>query len=308
MILTITLNPAVDTQYRMKGFSLNRVNRVLEVERTPGGKGLNVSKVIKKLEGKLMATGFIGGKNGEFIKEKLQGVSICHEFLEISGETRICIAVQDGDGSTELLENGPEITEEEWKNFLEKLRRIVQGSGVICASGSLPQGVPRDAYRQIGDICKKEGIRFILDSSGSPLKEALISNPYLIKPNRDELEALFSVKIDGDEDLLTYGKQLQRMGAENVLITLGGDGAFLLTRGDIYRAILPKIEAVNTVGSGDATVAGFAVGIERGLRMEEALRLGLACGSSNAMLATTGDIDVSVVEHLKERIEIIRVS
>lgn len=304
MILTVTLNPAIDTQYRLENFSINNVNRVASVEKTPGGKGLNVSRVLNKLQGKLIATGFLGMNNANFIEDGLNNLNIANDFLKIPGDTRTCIAIQDGNGSTELLEKGPNVDSQAWNEFKVKFLNMLSDTKVICASGSLPKGLPDTAYKELIELSKDKGIKFILDSSGSSLKASLEANPFLIKPNREELEDLFNVELTGLDSIIECGKKLQTLGAKNIMITLGGDGAILITESKVYQGIIPKIEVMNTVGSGDSSIGGFAFGLQQGLELQDAFKLALACGSSNAMLPTTGDIQLETVEKLRNEIEI----
>ncbi len=304
MILTVTLNPAVDTKYRVEKFGVNSVNRIDYLEKTPGGKGLNLSRVAKKLGTEILATGFLGGRTGDFIEEKLNELSIGNSFTKILGETRICIAIVDKDTNTELLEKGPNISREEWELFKVDFSRNLKANMIVCASGSLPQGLNSNSYGELMNICREKNIKFFLDSSGNSFRDSIAYKPFFIKPNREELEQYFGKKIETLDEIIQCGKILENKGIENVLITLGGEGAILLNNGKVYRATLPKYNILNTVGSGDSTVAGFAHGIKNNFKLIETLKLALACGTSNALLEKTGDIDIKKVEEIKEKIKI----
>lgn len=307
MILTVTLNPSVDTSYTLDNLSLGNVNRVEKVIKTPGGKGLNVSKVLNKLGSEIMATGFLGGKSGEFIKDKLSTLKILSNFSQVSGDTRTCIAIISKTEITEILEKGPLISGDEWSNFKKDFQKLLIGKSCVALSGSLPQGLSQNSYTELMQISSEMGVKVFLDTSGKTLQTALEAKPFFIKPNQDEIEDLFGIKILSEEDLIYHGKLLLKKGIENILITLGGKGAIFFNKDGIYRCLIPKVEIKNTVGSGDSTVAGFIHGFEHGASIEDTLRLSLACGTSNAMLDITGDIDLKMVEKLKLEIKIEKI-
>lgn len=303
MITTITLNPSIDKRYVVDNFKIGGVFRVKEMQQTPGGKGLNVTRVINQIGEPVAATGFLGGKNGEFIKESLNRLGIPNSFITIKGEIRSCIAILSSYGSqTEVLESGPEISEIEIERFYERYKELIKRSSIIIASGSLPKSVPIDMYKDLITLSKKRGIKFILDTSGKALIEGIKAQPYLIKPNKEELEAIVGSKINSEEDLILWGKELCNNGIEIVVISLGGEGSLVFHKKSIYRVKVPKVELVNPVGSGDAMVAGFAVAIKRGFDIKEMISFASACGTANAMEEETGYVNLKNVKGIKEKI------
>ena len=305
MITVITFNPSIDRLYKLDQLEVGSVQRANFVNPTAGGKGLNVSKVLKKLGEDINCIGFLGGFNGDYIKSELDKLGIESKFTPINGETRICLNIIDKQGvSTEILESGPQIDQLEIEDFEKNLDEILENTTVLVASGSLAKGLPKDYYLRIGNICREKNIRFILDASGDSLKLALDSKPYLIKPNTDELEALTNIKINNVDDAIIAARRLLAEGVENVCVSMGKDGMILLNENELYVAKIPKIDVINTVGSGDSCIAGFALGTLKGYDFETTLKLSNACGMSNAMHLATGDVDL---EHIDKFINEIKV-
>ncbi|MGB6130046.1 MAG: 1-phosphofructokinase [Psychrilyobacter sp.] len=304
-ILTVTLNPAVDTRYQIDKLQLNGVNRVNQKTETPGGKGLNVSNVLNKLGVDIIATGLLGGSRGAFIKTKLDERGILHNFLEVKEETRTCMAIIDEDKKiTEILEVGKKISQYEINDFLKKYEILLGNVDIIDISGSLPQGVPLNFYRILIEKAVNRGKKVILDTSGEPLKEGIKGNPYLIKPNIDEMEYLLGKKIENIDEIIECAKQIISHGVSNVMVTLGEDGGLLINKKSIYIGHIPKIKVENTVGSGDSSIAGFIYGLSQDLSLDKSFKYALACGTSNAMLKNTGDIVIEDVEKLITEIKI----
>ncbi|SHK07871.1 1-phosphofructokinase [Paramaledivibacter caminithermalis] len=305
MIATITLNPSLDKRYIIENFKKNGVFRVKEMSETAGGKGLNVAKVVKLLGEPVAVSGLIGGKNGDIIEEKLMNLGITNEFVKIKGETRSCIAILSNDLSqTEILEAGPSISQEETERFLKKYDEMIKRTTIICASGSIPQNVPSSVYRELISRAKNNNVKFLLDTSGKALKEGIKALPYLIKPNKDELIELTNVEIKSEKDILNSGIKLVQKGIEVVVISLGGEGCIVFNKDRIYKTLLPKVEVVNPVGSGDSMVAGFAVALEKGYSFKKMIKFASAVGTANAMEHETGKVSKDVVEDLMNKIEI----
>lgn len=303
LITTITLNPSIDIRYVIDSFRKGGVFRVKEVQRTPGGKGLNVARVINRIGEPVVTTGFLGVENGEFIKECLNRLAIPSSFIRIEGQTRNCVAILSCDGSqTEVLEPGPEISNIEIERFYERYKELIKRSSIISASGSLPKNVPIDMYKNLITLAKKKGIKFILDASGQALIEGIKALPYLIKPNKEELEAIVGVKINREEDFIMWGKELCNNGIEIVVVSLGAEGSVVFHKKSMYRVKVPKIEIVNPVGSGDAMVAGFAVAIKRGFNINEMISFASACGTANAMEKETGNVKLDNIKRIKQEI------
>lgn len=258
MILTITMNPSIDISYPLDDFKLDTVNRVKNVRKTAGGKGLNVTRILKQLDAEVVASGLIGGFLGEEIKKDLTSNYIAHDFLPISGETRNCIAVLHKGQQTEILESGPVISKEEAQAFLKHFEQLAARADILSFSGSLPEGLPVDFYSQMLQICQEKPV--VLDCSGEALTEVLKGEvkPRLIKPNTEELAELLGRRISTDiEELKAALTDPIFTGIEWIVVSMGGDGAFAKHHKKFYLVTIPKIAVVNPVGSGDATVAGL---------------------------------------------------
>lgn len=308
MILTITLNPSIDRRYDVKDFEKGKIFRTNEYQYTAGGKGINVTKVINIFGDPVLATGFLGGRNGTYIIDKLAKMNIENDFIFINGETRSCINIASSDGgNTEILESGPTIDEEELNKFYQLYDSILDKCNIICASGSLPDGLPVDIYNELIKRANKKEKKFILDTSGEPLAKGIIERPYLIKPNKEELSKLIGRNINSEEDIIRGVKNFIEGGIEVICISLGDKGALVFNNGYMYRVDIPKVEVMNTVGSGDSMVAGFAVSLLRGYDFESMLRLSSACGTANAMELETGKVDLDNVDKLINRIKIEKI-
>jgi tagatose 6-phosphate kinase len=308
MILVINLNSSVDKRYEIENIEKGKVMRARSVENTPGGKGLHVANVSTILGEDCIAIGFLGGKSGEFIEDKLKEYGINQDFVKISGETRECLAfITDDLIQTEILEPGPEVTLEEQEAFLEKYRDLLEESKVIVASGSIPKRVSKNIYKELIEICNATGKKFLLDTSGELLKNGIEGKPYFIKPNKDEIEALTGRRINSIKDAIEEIKEFQNYGIKFVVISLGEEGSIAGYEGKFYRVTFEKVNTVNSVGSGDSYVAGIAVGIERGYSIEDILKLASACGTANAMEKETGFVKKSVVEELIKKVQVAEI-
>ncbi|MGL5348184.1 MAG: 1-phosphofructokinase [Peptostreptococcaceae bacterium] len=308
MITILTFNPAIDKLYRVNNIDIGEVQRVIGVNSTPGGKGINVTKVCKILGEQPLAMGFLGGFNGEYIKDRLTKLGIKTKFTKTNQETRCCLNIIENDlTSTEFLEKGPVISANDLINFESDLEEILDETTILVASGSYCQNMPLDYYKKIGDICEKHSIKFILDTSGEALKVALESKPYLIKPNSDEIKQLLDINIDSKEEIIDAARELLNMGAKNVCISLGKDGMLFLNNENIYEVNIPTVDAINTVGSGDSTIAGFSVGILREYNIIDTLKLANACGISNALNVETGFIKLEEVEKYSKLVKVTKV-
>ena len=303
MITTVTLNPAIDTRYFIEDFKEGRLFRAEKTIKSPGGKGLNVTKVLRQMDADVVATGIIGGKNGEWIQENLKKMDIKEEFYVSSAETRVCIAVLAKHSETEILESGEELTDSDLRAFEKKLMELVEKSDVITMSGSLPKGMEAGYYQKLVELVNRKGKKVILDTSGKSLLEGVKGKPYLIKPNFDELEYVLGESIDGRDKIKKAVEKLKNLGAQNVLVSLGGEGAIYFGE-EILKITIPKIKIHNTVGSGDSSVAGFAKGLDDGLELNEILKLSMACGMSNAQSMETGRVIPEDVKEFMENITI----
>lgn len=305
MILTITLNPSIDRKYVINGFEKGRLFRTDRMEYTPGGKGLNVTKVIKSFNEPVRATGFLGGVNGKYIEEKLNNIGISHDFVSIQGETRSCLAILSDDNSqTEILEAGPYIFVHETMKFYELYKNMIKEFEIICASGSLPQGLPPGTYKDLILIANEQNKKFLLDTSGEALKHGIEASPFLVKPNRDELENLAGYSMTSEEDIIRAAKDIMEKGVKLVAVSLGEEGAMAFYAGYSYKVKAPSIKVLNPVGSGDSMIAGFAVSLSRDYDIEDALRTAVACGTANAMETETGKVNMVNVKKIIDEIKI----
>ena len=307
MILTITLNPSVDIAYQLDTFHLDTVNRVENVQKTAGGKGLNVTRVLKQIGEDVVATGFIGGEIGSYVKKQLTRNDIKNSFVEIGNETRNCIAVLHDGKQTEILEQGPTIQEHEALNFIEHLEIILNNVDVVVISGSLPKGLANNYYVKIIELCKKCGVAVVLDCSGKALKNVLESQqkPTVIKPNTEELSQLIGKEVTDDiQELKSVLSGQLFQGIDWIVVSLGAKGAFAKHNDKFYRVKIPKIKVVNPVGSGDSTVAGIAAGLVHALPEAELLKNATVLGMLNAQEERTGYVNLENAESLYSQIEV----
>jgi tagatose 6-phosphate kinase len=289
LITTVTLNVAVDKLYLVDQLQTGEVIRVKESNATAGGKGINVARVSSILGEKVLATGFVGGHSGRFVEEMLQKDGILHDFVHVNGESRTCINIIDQKGkSTELLEPGIPITDHNLSEFTDKFEQITRNSDVIVLSGSIPPGCGAGFYGELIKIAKRYGKTVILDTSGENLKLGIKSCPTLIKPNMDEIKALYGVDLNTKDDVIDAAKMLHDEGIPYVVVSMGKHGAIVVCDEGIYEGNPPDVKVVNTVGCGDSMVAAFAVSLSRKYTMEKSLQFALAVSSANAMCKQTG--------------------
>ncbi|HFI0213380.1 TPA: tagatose-6-phosphate kinase [Streptococcus suis] len=307
MILTITLNPSVDIAYQLDTFHLDTVNRAEKVQKTAGGKGLNVTRVLKQIGEDVVATGFIGGEIGSYVKKQLTRNDIKNSFVEIGNETRNCIAILHDGQQTEILEQGPTIQEHEALNFIEHLEIILNNVEVVVISGSLPKGLASNYYVKVIELCKKCGVAVVLDCSGKALKNVLESQqkPTVIKPNTEELSQLIGKNVTDDiQELKAVLSGQLFQGIEWIVVSLGAKGAFAKHNDKFYRVTIPKINVVNPVGSGDSTVAGIAASLVHALPDAELLKKANVLGMLNAQEEQTGYVNLEHSEVLYSQIEV----
>lgn len=306
VITVVTLNPAVDKTYRVPFLQPGRVHRVGKPSVCPGGKGINVAKVLKCLGLAVRVTGFVGGGTGDFILHGLDRLGIPHRMVRIPGETRTCLNILEEKGGmqTELLESGPPVPKGKWEALKETVAVLAEGSSVVVFSGSLPPGLATDVYRELVLIVQARNAKAVVDAGGAPLARALEARPFTVKPNGAEMAALFQREEMSDSERLDALREWNRKGIPIACVTLGKRGALASVDGRVFRVIPPGIEAVNPVGSGDAFAAGLAAGIHRGEGIEETLALATAAAVSNAMQLKAGEVDVNQVLSLKEKVRV----
>jgi tagatose 6-phosphate kinase len=308
MILTVTLNAAIDKRYVVDNFKTGEVNRVKECTYVPGGKGLNVSKPASIYGAEVVATGFVGGHAGAYIEDALKPFGIKSAFYHVGAESRSCINIWDeiNQVQTEFLEPGFTLTDEDFAGFEEKFRGLVKEAKVVAMSGSVPKGLDGTAYQRLVKIVKDAGIPVILDTSGRLLEMGIEAAPTMIKPNIDEIRMITGKHCDDIQDIINAAKEIHAKGVEIVAVSLGGDGSIVVGDEGIFRARVPKIDAVNTVGCGDSMIAGFALGLSKGLSLPETLKLASAISAAAAMREETGFFVIEDMEKLFPQIEITK--
>lgn len=291
MIYTVTCNPALDCAVQLNGLAVGGLNRTAGATLTPGGKGINVSRVLVALGEDTKAHGIIAGSNGAMLNDALLNMDVLTCFVRLpEGQTRINVKLY-GEQETELNAPGPMVSEVAMEELIHHLSRLDKDD-LVCLCGSLPPGMPADSYARM--LKAAEGVRAIVDTTGEALLCALREKPWLVKPNRDELAALVGKVLPTLGDVIEAAQWLREQGAENVLVSLGKDGALLCAEGKRLYQPAPDGKVIGTVGAGDSLVAGFAAGWQRYGDMAQALRLGVACGSATA--CSEGLADAAGVE------------
>ncbi|MDF2613150.1 MAG: 1-phosphofructokinase [Clostridia bacterium] len=306
MITTVTLNVAIDKLYIVDEYKPYEVMRVKECTYTPGGKGLNVTKVANLLHEDVVATGFVGGHAGEWILEALDRMAIKHRFVKANAETRTCINIKElSTGKhTEFLEPGSPLNEQQEVQFLQVFEEMIKESDVVTISGSIPQGISKDIYNKLVTLCRSAGKKVLVDTSGELLTNVVKSSPTMIKPNIDELKAITNKELDGIEEVILAAKELKKNGIEIVAISLGKEGVIVVCDEGVYHGMPPKIEAVNTVGCGDSMIAGFAAGLSRGYSMADTIKTAVAVSAANALTNDTGYFKETDYNELLNRVTI----
>lgn len=301
MIYTITFNPALDYIVKMEEFNLGHVNRSGNEFVYAGGKGINVSIVLNNLGVKSKALGFIAGFTGDEIERRVRDFGCDTEFIKLSsGMSRINVKIK-ADVESEINGGGPDISEEALNNLYSQLDKLAEGD-ILVLAGSVPKTMPTDVYERIMERLQEKNVKFIVDTTGESLLKVLKYNPFLIKPNHYELGDLFGVKLNNKEDVIEYAKKLKNMGAQNVIISMAGDGAVLIdSNGDVTTSNVPKGIVKNSVGAGDSMVAGFIAGYLNSEKVEEGFKLGVATGSASAFSEglATKDYVYELLEQVK---------
>ena len=282
MIYTVTLNPSLDYVVDVDDFELGRTNRAVSERLYAGGKGINVSFVLKNLGFESTALGFSAGFTGEEIKKQIQERGITENLITVlNGQSRINIKLR-GQQETEINGMGPDIEKEHIQQLLKKLSVLSPGDYLILA-GSVPMKINDTIYYDILKTLDKKGIKAVVDTTGDLLLNVLKYHPFLIKPNIHELSELFSTEIKTKEEMVQYGLKLQDMGAQNVIVSMAGDGAvFICENGEIYKSEAPKGVVKNSVGAGDSMVAGFLAGFCETKDFAKAFKMGVCTGSASA--------------------------
>lgn len=293
MVYTITFSPALDYVIDLEEFSLGEINRSQDEHMLPGGKGINVSIVLSALGTPSMALGFIGGFVGDYIKKSLHEMGVKTDFVEVNGNTRINVKIRS-DLETAINGQGPKVSEENIEELMAKIEKL-DSSDLLVISGAIPNSLPSDTYEKILERIKGKNIEVVVDTTKDSLLKTLKYHPLLVKPNKEELEELFDSKITNDQQLYEAATKLVKLGAKNVIVSLGGEGACLVNEKlSPMRMSAPKGKVVNTVGSGDSLVAGFIDEYLRSQDVVAAFHQGVITGSASAFsetLATKKEVE-----------------
>lgn len=293
MIYTVTFNPSLDYVVSVDDFQAGKLNRITEEYIFPGGKGINVSVVLSNLGVENTALGFVAGFTGEELKRRLHKDGVVTDFITVDeGVTRINVKVR-GEQETEINGQGPLVSEAELSKLMDKINALTE-EDILVVSGSVSKGVSQNIYADITKLCNEKNIRVVVDAASALLWNALEYGPFLIKPNKAELEDIFYRDIFSKDEVVFYAKELQNRGAKNVLVSMGADGAVLVAEdGAVYEMEAPKGEVKNSVGAGDSMVAGFLAEYLKSGNYEKSLKMGICAGSASAFsegLATKEEV------------------
>lgn len=280
MIYTVTFNPAIDYIVKVDNFTLDNVNRSNENFKYPGGKGINVSRVLNNLGVKNRALGFVGGFTGRYIKDFLEKEGLDTDFILVEEDSRINVKIKSGK-ETEINGRGPFINDENLRRLFNKVNKLSSEDFLILA-GNVQEHLSRDIYSRIQEVTLNNNVNVIVDSTKEALLKTLKYKPLLIKPNIHELGELFDVVIETEEKIIQYGKKLIDMGAKNVIVSMAGEGALLISQEGVYKGIAPKGVVKNSVGAGDSMIAGFIANYHQSFNIVESFKWGLASGSATA--------------------------
>jgi 1-phosphofructokinase len=281
MIYTLTLNPSIDYHVWIPALSEGVINSVQKERKVAGGKGINVSKVLNLLGMNSSVLGFIGGFTGKFIKKEIDSIGITHQLIQVPGDSRINIKIK-ADTETDLSGVSPHIPEEAVQQLFAQLQKLTN-EDVLVLAGSVPDSLPKDIYQTIMEQLSGKSIRIFLDSKGEALKNCLAQRPFLIKPNHHELGELLQTVIKDPQEALRQGRKVVEMGAQNVIVSLAGQGAVFVNDQEAYIAQIPSSQPVNSIGAGDSMVAGFLFNYLQNKQMESAFRFAVAAGSATAL-------------------------
>lgn len=306
MILSICLNCSLDTRYTSSDFSVGAIHSVPPPQITAGGKGLNLARVAALLGESVLAVGLVGEADTAFFARAMAELGIRSNFTSVPSPTRRCLNIVNArtGASTEILEQGYPVDPKYFQAVMDLVRDLLPAVKVVCASGSVPPGLPADAYAQLGQLALDAGKPFILDARGIHLTEGLKAKPFAVKPNLQELEVWAGKDLESSADIAEALAAMQLAGAALAIASLGAKGAIAHCAGQVWHIRPPRIEVANSVGSGDAFTAGLAAGLVRNLSLTETLALASACGTANALHPETGRIELCQVDRLLPKIKI----
>ena len=305
MIVCLGTTPAVQRVMVFNHVEINGVNRAVETLDGAAGKSINVAKVVTVLGERAVATGFAGGDRGDYLCGELDRLGVAHDFVRVRTRTRECVTVIDRGAKvhTEMVEESKAVEAEAWELLQQKLQELLrQGPRMLVLSGTLVPQAPQDFYGECVRRAAERGVPTILDAAGAPLMNAISARPLLVKPNRAELEKTFGLSVATDAQLRDAMAALRNAGARSVVITAGGQGAFALDEHGAFRVRSPRVEAINSIGSGDSFTAGLAVALALGQPFRDACRLAAACGAANALTMMAGDVRLDDVRRLSAEV------
>ena len=305
MIYTVTLNPAVDRELTVPAMEFDSVLRASESRLDFGGKGFNVSRLLKGMDASSTAVGFLGGRTGELLQDGLQSLGIGTDFVWVPGETRtnVSIVTQAHDQYIKVNEKGPLVDAAKQQELLDKIDTLAQPGDWWVLAGSLPPGLTDDFYARVVNVLNQHQARAILDTSGESLRAGCAEKPYLVKPNAEEARALTGLPMDTPAEIAAAAAEIRRMGAQNVIVSMGKSGALLNTAEGTWLTHSPKIKEKNPIGAGDSMVGGLVWGLTQAIALKEALGWGVASGAATASLPGTEVGSRPLVEELFTQVE-----
>jgi 1-phosphofructokinase len=301
MIYTITFNPSIDYIIEVNDFKSGNINRVISEHKYPGGKGINVSRVLNNLNVKSKALGFIGGFTGDYVKTYIETEGIETDFISVEEDTRINVKLKSNE-ETEINGAGPNIKDIYIEKLFNKIEKLTSDDFLVIA-GNAQQSLPRDIYAQIQKKCFHSSVKVIVDTTGETLLSTLKYKPFLVKPNNHELGELFNVRIDSTQKTIEYGKKLLEMGAQNVIVSMAAEGALLICSEGVFHASAPDGKVKNSVGAGDSLIGGFLANFAKSSNLVEAFKWGAASGS-----ATAFSIDLCKKEEVEELLDHVKIT
>ncbi len=304
MILVVSMNPALDVRMIVGQLNKGAVNRIRWSKSWPGGKGIHVASTARTLGSEVVMTGFLPSLGCEYFLDELAKEGIEADFINVEGKLRTCISLLEEERQieTELLEPGGSVAPNNLELLKDRVKELASSSEVVVFTGSLPSGIPFWAYAELISACNKLGCQTILDTSGEALREGVNAVPSMIKPNREEAAELVGFEIEDMEAAYSASRQLADLKTILAVISLGAEGIVISSSTSTQLAVPPFIEVRNPTGSGDCLVGGFAFGLERRLSLEQTIRIGVACGAANAASDTTGELNLSLVKELENRV------
>lgn len=309
MVETVTLNPALDRTLWVEDIRPDDSNRIVRENRYAGGKAIDVSRVLTTLGVENRALGFVGGFTGDELEGRLLNEGIACDFARIAGETRTNIVINDQTGGKQLIFNaeGPKIEPNELMYLMRKIEALHEPD-IVVVSGSLPREINPEIYRRIIEIARSKGARVVLDTDGEPLKVSLRAHPDIIKPNIHELERLVDRSLDTIKEIIQAAHTIRERGVETVLVSMGPEGMIRVGANDVFHAVPPEVDIVNTIGAGDSSVAGYVYGLVNGFEPQKALACAVAAGAatvirSGTALCTREDFDELLEQTTVERLD-----